>query len=134
MVNPLSFLPSGGAPVRLTAGTGRSRRAVAAIDLPLSSLAEASDAVLDQHVVGIAVGILLAQRRCSPHRAMGILIDIATRSDRSVLDEAYRVVENQARRSPPPIESDPGRARFRSGAVRPGLPRSATVRSGRPVR
>ncbi len=133
-MNPWSFPPPGGGPVRLTAGTGRSRRPVAAVDLPTSLLAEASDAVLAQHVVGIAVGILLAQRRCSPHRAMGILIDIATRSDRSVVDEAHRVVENQARRSPPPVESDPGRARFRSGAVRPGLTRSATVRSARPPR
>lgn len=133
-MNPWSFPSPGGGSVRLTAGTGRSRRAVAAVDLPTSVLAEASDAVLAQHVVGIAVGILLAQRRCSPHRAMGILIDIATRSDRSVVDEAYRVVENQARRSPPPVESDPGRARFRSGAVRPGLARSATVRSARPPR
>jgi len=56
------------------------------------------DAVRHQRVVNMAVGILIAQRGCSPLRAEGMLIDLATRTDRSVFEEARRLV---ARHTPP---------------------------------
>ena len=60
--------------------------------------AELAGAVGDRQVVAVAVGILMGRRGYSPYWALGVLIDIATRTGRSVLDEAHRVV---ARHTPP---------------------------------
>lgn len=47
---------------------------------------------VDTHIVGIAVGLLIGRRRCSPHRGFGVLVDLATRTGRSVTDEAHHLV------------------------------------------
>lgn len=71
-------------------------------------LGELPDAVGHQRVVNIAVGILIAQRGCSPSRAEEILIDLATRTDRSVVEEARRLVARHTRadRGGPPTADD----------------------------
>lgn len=56
-----------------------------------------SDAVLGQHLLGIAVGIVVAQRRCSPSRALSVLEDLAARTGRTVTEEADRLVERHSR-------------------------------------
>jgi len=56
-----------------------------------------SDVVLGEHLLGIAVGIVVAQRRCSPARALGVLADLAARTGRTVTEEADRLVERHSR-------------------------------------
>lgn len=61
-------------------------------DTPEVAVVGAWAAEVDSYVVGMAVGLLVGQRRCSPHRGFSLLTDLATRTGRSVTDEAHRLV------------------------------------------
>lgn len=55
---------------------------------------------LAEHVLGMAVGLLVARRHCTPRRALGVLVDRSTRTGRSVTDEALRLVSPRRPRPP----------------------------------
>lgn len=52
-------------------------------------------------VIDAAVRSLVASRRCSPHRALGILLDHSTRTGRPVAEEARRLVAHDVQRGRP---------------------------------
>jgi hypothetical protein len=58
---------------------------------PLAGLV---DALIDGHVIGVAVGMVVVQRQQSPHEALATLVRIAHRTDRSVVDVARRLVSD----------------------------------------
>jgi hypothetical protein len=51
-----------------------------------------ADALIDRHMIGIAVGIVAVERHQSPREALATLVRIAHRTDRSVVEVAHHLV------------------------------------------
>lgn len=74
----------------------RPTETAAEVSVPLTSSASLlSREIETEHAVGIAVGMLLTEHRCSPSRALGLLIDAATHADRSLPAQAQRVIDHR---------------------------------------
>lgn len=59
-----------------------------------------ADALIDEHPVGVALGIVAGQRQQTLHEALDTLLGIAQRTDRSVVEVARHILTRHSHASP----------------------------------